>query len=80
MMINPLFQRQGLGSELLRQIENSLGQRYDVVHLESFEANEPANAFYLKHGWTEVRRYFDKDIAANKILFRKVKSPINRDS
>jgi ribosomal protein S18 acetylase RimI-like enzyme len=71
MMIDHDFHRQGLGTELLRTVEESLGRGYEELRLESFEANQPANAFYLKHGWLEVRRYFDKDSGVNKIVFQK---------
>jgi len=39
--------------------------------LESFEANDIANAFYRKNGWQEVGRRFDPDSGVNKIDFQK---------
>jgi ribosomal protein S18 acetylase RimI-like enzyme len=71
MMIDPGCHRQGLGSELLRRIEETLAHSYEELRLESFEANQPASAFYHKNGWREVRRYFDKDSGVNKVVFQK---------
>src|SRR5262249_1124828 len=48
MMVDATAHRRGLGSELLRRIEEALLHRYDGLWLESFEANRPANAFYRK--------------------------------
>jgi hypothetical protein len=42
-----------------------------VLRLESFEANDPANAFYRRNGWLEVERYFDEEAGVGKIVFRK---------
>lgn len=44
MMIDHAFQRQELGTELLQQVEKSLGCTCEELRLESFEANDTANA------------------------------------
>lgn len=72
MMIDPDCQRRGLGSDLLRRIEESLGHRYEELRLESFVANQAANTFYRKNGWIEASRYFDEDSRVDKIVFQKV--------
>ena len=71
MMIDHDVHRQGFGTDLLRYVEEQLGQRYAELSLESFAANEPANNFYRKHGWVEVSKYLDQDSGANKIVFQK---------
>jgi ribosomal protein S18 acetylase RimI-like enzyme len=75
MMIDVAYQRRGLGSILLKHMEGALFQKHDALTLESFEGNTSANHFYCKHGWHEVRTYFDKDSGVNKVVFRKVASP-----
>jgi hypothetical protein len=45
------------------------------LRLESFAANQVANAFYRRNGWIEVSRFFDKESAADKVVFCKVTGP-----
>lgn len=71
MMIDHPLHRQGLGTELLRHVEQALFLRYDELQLESFAANDKASAFYLKHGWREVSRYLDMVSGVHKIVFQK---------
>ena len=71
LMIDHAAHRRGLGTRLLAWLEEMLFQSYSELRLESFEGNQSANAFYRKHGWLEVSRYFDKDAGVNKIVFRK---------
>jgi ribosomal protein S18 acetylase RimI-like enzyme len=71
MMIDQAVHRQGLGTELLRCVEESMGGRYAELRLESLEANAPANAFYRKHGWREESRYLDQESGVHKIMFKK---------
>ena len=71
MMIDHNFHRRGLGTDLLRCVEERLGQRYAELKLESFAANQPANTFYRKNGWLEVGQYFDKDSGVDKAIFQK---------
>jgi ribosomal protein S18 acetylase RimI-like enzyme len=72
MLIDPAFQRRGHGTELLHQVEELLGPRYPELKLESFEPNQPANAFYRKNGWHEARRFFDACSGVSKIVFQKM--------
>lgn len=71
MMIDHDFHRQGLGTDLLRHVEERLGQGHTELRLESFAANQPANSCYRKNGWSEAGRYFDKDLGVDKIVFQK---------
>jgi ribosomal protein S18 acetylase RimI-like enzyme len=71
LLIDPGVQRQGLGTELLGHVEGTLFQSHGALRLESFEGNQPANAFHRKHGWREVGRYFDRDSGVGKIVFQK---------
>ena len=80
MMIDQAFHRQGLGTELLWQVEEILGRMYGELTLESFEANQPANAFYRKNGWQEVSRYFDESSGVSKIVFQKLTGRTSRCS
>lgn len=71
MMIDVVCHRQGLGSQLLAHVEQQLFGLHRELRLESFEGNLQANAFYRKHGWRELSRYFDRDTGASKIVFGK---------
>ncbi|MHC4933401.1 MAG: GNAT family N-acetyltransferase [Planctomycetota bacterium] len=71
MMIDHAVHRQGLGTILLRQVEAALFRTHEELRLESFEANESANAFYVKNGWRERSRYFDRASGGNKIVYGK---------
>jgi putative acetyltransferase len=71
MMVDHAVHRQGLGTALLQHVEQMLLQSSPELRLESFEANEKANAFYRKNGWHEVSRYFDEDSDVNKVIFQK---------
>jgi putative acetyltransferase len=72
MMMDPAFHRQGLGSTLLRHVEQALLQKYAELRLESFADNENANAFYRKNGWREAGRHFDEVSGVHKIVFHKL--------
>jgi ribosomal protein S18 acetylase RimI-like enzyme len=71
MLIDPDFQRRGLGTRLLKHCEAGLLRRFAEITLESFENNDKANSFYRKNGWAEAGRYFDSRDGVNKIIFRK---------
>ena len=71
MMIDHTRHRQGLGTHLLRYLETLLFERHDDLRLESFVANQPANAFYRRNGWLEVSSCFDNASGTNKVIFQK---------
>lgn len=51
----PAFQRQGIGTALLTEIEDSFFEA-KTLRLEVEDANRPAIAFYLRHGFTRTRQ------------------------
>jgi ribosomal protein S18 acetylase RimI-like enzyme len=56
--IDPPFQRQGIGPELLRaQVAAIAGDGYRTASLECLEANLRARRFYEREGWRAVYRY-----------------------
>ena len=71
MMIDRKYQRQGLGTRLLKFVEYVLFTSFDELKLESFEPNSQANSFYTKNGWVGGETYLDDDSGVNKILFTK---------
>lgn len=75
MMVDPAWQRRGLGAHLLRECEASLFKNFDVLTLESFEDNEPANRLYSKHGWKPDHIFDDTKTGVRKIFFTKKKAP-----
>jgi ribosomal protein S18 acetylase RimI-like enzyme len=71
MLIDPRWQRRGMGTRLLQHCEAALFQHYDALTLESFADNHIANTFYRKHSWETVTRYVDSESAIHKLVFRK---------
>ena len=59
MLIHPSFHRSGLGSILLRALEDRLLGRYNHIFLESFQNNHKANSFYTRNGWKKDRATTD---------------------
>ncbi len=74
MMVDTDYHRRGLGTCLLRHVEDMLFATYDTLMLESFQDNAKANAFYRKCGWSEVRTFSDDESSVEKIEFRKSRS------
>lgn len=75
LMIDHRHHRQGLGTKLLRRIEASCPPGGAPMRLESFEANEPANAFYRRSGWVEVNRFLDPESGFNKLVYQWAPRP-----
>ena len=71
MIIDADLHRQGLGSILLAALEAKLGRDHDLLRLESFAENAPANRFYEKHGWREIGRALDGESGQMKVTFTK---------
>ena len=74
MMIEPASHRMGLGSQLLAHVEGELFGQYPEIRLESFAPNDQANAFYRKHGWSEVDRFPDRESGVDKLTFTKLRA------
>lgn len=54
--VNPLAQRQGIGSMLIRSFVNKvIIGKYSHIRLTVHYKNQAARAFYEKHGWTVLR-------------------------
>jgi GNAT superfamily N-acetyltransferase len=71
MMIDAGYHRRGLGTVLLRHVEDTLIRIHRSLRLESFEENAVANSFYRKNGWVEVRQFTDEQSGIEKIEFQK---------
>jgi GNAT superfamily N-acetyltransferase len=76
MRVHPKFQRQGLGSALLRHLEQRAAELgYRILHLDTLVVQEAAQQFYLRHGYRCVGSghkeafavvFFEKSIAHNQ--------------
>ena len=71
LMIDVRFHRQGLGSQLLENLESELFKDYQALFLETFRDNHQAIAFYQKHSWTVVGGYSDENHGVDMIKLRK---------
>lgn len=57
MRVNPNYQRQGFGQQLLDRLENIARQRgYKVLELDTTVLQEAARRLYERNGYAEVRR------------------------
>lgn len=70
MMIDAHRHRQGLGRTLLSHAEKTLFSHFSELRLESFAANDTANAFYTACGWSVAGR-LHPETAPAKIEFTK---------
>lgn len=71
MMVDVDLHRQGIGSELLALTEKKLLSEHETLHLETFEGNEQAIDFYLKNGWTLVKKEEDSEFGFVRVFFEK---------
>ncbi len=71
LMIAPGVQRQGYGTGLLRHVETALFRRFPRITLQSFKANEAANAFYRRNGWKVVGEEMLEGIGIPVLHFEK---------
>lgn len=71
MMIDHAAHRQGHGAALLAHMETTLFRTHDEITVKSFEGNANANAFYVKSGWSEARRFADEKDGIRYVEFRK---------
>ncbi len=57
MRVHPDFQRKGLGQQMYDTLEKKARELgYKTLHLDTTVNQTPAQRFYLKNGYTEVRR------------------------
>jgi GNAT superfamily N-acetyltransferase len=72
MAVDPQYQRNGIGSRLLRALEASIIQD-NATRLLWCNARVPAIAFYARHGWTVVSEEFDVPIVGPHVkMLRRV--------
>ena len=72
MMVDVDIHRTGLGSILLNHAEQQLrSQGLETLHLETFEGNQQAINFYLKNGWTVVKKQKDEEFDFVRVFFKK---------
>ena len=91
------FQRRGFGHQILEALETRAADLgYARLFLDTSEYQVPAQAFYLKHGFREVRRddstqpaliHFEKDLSptrstpsSSRNSRRRVSSPVSPES
>ncbi|AHF06426.1 GNAT family N-acetyltransferase [Desulfitobacterium metallireducens] len=59
LMVDPLYQRQGIAQHLMSYAENVASERkYGAIRLDTFIENEPAIRFYKKRGYEAVGNVF----------------------
>lgn len=73
MMVDVRRQRAGLGATLLAHAEQTMFAERERIHLETFQGNAQAIAFYEKHGWREVRRQPDPEHGFVRVFFEKTR-------
>jgi ribosomal protein S18 acetylase RimI-like enzyme len=76
MRVHPNFQRQGVGSALLRHLEKRAAELgYRTLHLDTLVVQEAAQQFYLRHGYRCVGSgykeafevvFFEKPLVCNQ--------------
>ena len=71
LMVDERLHRQGLGTGLLRRIEDFLFARHEVLELESFRDNQQANTFYRNHGWEVVDSFRDEEYGVERLKMQK---------
>ena len=74
LLVDVREQRRGIGTLLLKHSERLVFRRDVGIWLESFVANDRANAFYAKHGWTRGGRHLDAESGVDVWKFSKVKA------
>ena len=57
LIIRKAFQRQGIGSQVLKDIENHLTEGVTTLELGVHESNHPARHLYEKQGFIETKYY-----------------------
>lgn len=71
LMIDYRYHQRGLGTQLLAHCEAHMFETHAALGLRCFEQNEPANRFFVKHGWLETLTHHDKLIGARTIVYQK---------
>ncbi|MFA6796496.1 MAG: GNAT family N-acetyltransferase [Bacilli bacterium] len=64
-MVDPDFQRKGIGSLLLEFAAKKMFEKYDEIYLDCFGKNHIANSFFIKSGFVLEASTYDKDLKQN---------------
>lgn len=84
-LVYPRYRRRGIASELFKlALLRGCDIGAKIVHVDIFEANEPAKRFLKKHGFKGIRRYFElqlrlydtqiQDISQTAVTIRPLRS------
>ncbi len=72
MMVDVRLHRMGIGSRLLAHCESRLFARgHTTIRLETFDGNQQAINFYVKHGWSVTKKEKDKEHDFFRVFFEK---------
>ncbi|MUL04430.1 GNAT family N-acetyltransferase [Aliivibrio fischeri] len=72
LMVSPQIQRSGLGSNLLKHVENEITLLgHQTYRLETFKGNEQAIKFYLKNAWVIDREEKDEEFGFVRVYLSK---------
>lgn len=75
LMVDPKYQRQGVGSRLLEFAKSKMFEEHDEIYLDCFAKNALANSFYIKHGFQLTASTYDTDLkqSLNRYVLKKEK-------
>lgn len=65
LMVDPDFQRQGVGTALLEYAKGEMFKEFDEIYLDCFARNLKANSFYNARGFQLEASTYDKDLKQN---------------
>ena len=71
LMVDERWQRRGLGSRLLREVESRLFRRQARLWTENDARNRAGIAFCARHGWRPVARYLGGLFDSTRLVFEK---------
>ena len=69
LFIDPDHQRRGIGTALLTA---ALERVPPAAALTVFKDNRPARRFYERHGFVEVRRFWNPDVNALEMIYARI--------
>lgn len=72
-MVDPDYQRQGIGSRLLEFARTEIFKEYEEIYLDCFAKNELANSFFIKNSFMLEASTYDKDLkqSLNRYYLKK---------
>ncbi len=78
LLVDSRHQRKGLGRMLLAYVERELFRLDPEITVDSFIANQKAEAFFLATGWRAGEEFEDKETSRRKRRYSKIK-PAGQD-